>query len=110
MPLELFVWYRSPPELADRVRQAAQQVLEQAARQYGVQGRLLQRTDAGHTWMEHYPLATHDDDMLRALAAGAGAWAAGLPPRHGEHFACLDRPATPAAGVRPGQDLPEPPP
>ena len=95
MPLELFVWYRSPPELGARVQSAAHQVLAATARQYGIHGRLLQRADAADTWMEHYPLAGHDATVMEAIVAGLGVWAPGLPARHGEPFALLTGPADP---------------
>ena len=84
--IELFVWYRCPPEQAAHVLRAAAGLLARAARECGVQGRLLAREDAECTWMEHYVLEGGSERLAQLLDCMQQHWPADLPQRHPERF------------------------
>ena len=98
MQTELFVWYRSTEASAPALLQAGREILAGVQRRCGVQGRLLARQDALHTWMEHYQAAdgAQAEQLALALAASVAevatacsAAGGALPERHTEAFTCL---------------------
>ena len=84
--IELFVWYRCPPDQAARVLSAAAGLLARVAHDCGVRGRLLAREDAECTWMEHYALDGGAERLAQVLDCMRQHWPADLPRRHAERF------------------------
>lgn len=69
MTLSYYVYYRVPPENAERARTAVEAMQRELSDTSGVAGRLLRRRDDAATWMEIYE-QVRDPARFEALLAG----------------------------------------
>jgi len=67
--LSYYVYYRVPPENAERARTAVEAMQRELSDTSGVAGRLLRRRDDAATWMEIYE-QVRDPARFEALLAG----------------------------------------
>ena len=69
MTLSYYVYYRVPPENAERARTAVEAMQRELSDTSGVAGRLLRRRDDAATWMEIYE-QVRDPARFEARLAG----------------------------------------
>jgi hypothetical protein len=65
--LSYYVYYRVPPENANRARAAVEAMQRELAATCGVSGRLLRRRDDESTWMEIYDNVSDRSDFEERL-------------------------------------------
>ena len=90
-----YVYYRVEPAQAPQMMAAATALMDDLRARTGVAGRLAQRQDDAHTWMEIYDGVADSASFGRELGAavmrhGVARWLATGSARKTEIFAPLD--------------------
>ncbi|MEQ6289139.1 DUF4936 family protein [Vogesella sp. GCM10023246] len=89
MPASLYVYYSVSDNFLP-AQHAVMALMEEIQEKTGIQGRLLQRRDDTHTWMEIYDAITDADGFNAALhAAVAARPSLAALQRHEEWFVAL---------------------
>ena len=72
MPASLYIYYRIDGNFLS-FEQSARKIMAQIELETAIKGRLLQRRDDAHTWMEIYEPVTDPAALTQALARAVAA-------------------------------------